>query len=240
MAGAGHRSDDILDVVDRVGDATVLGNGVVEVIDVSLVIDHHVLEQCVAPYCAVNVGFAVRIKVDGFCIAAAFKIENALVVPAMLVIADETALGVGGKGRLAGARETEENGDIPRFAHVGTAVHGGHVIQRQVIVHHREHAFLHLAAVPGAADHLHFLGHVEHGEHLGIHAVLAPVRVGRLGAVEDHEIGLAVVCQLFLGRTDEHVLHEMRLPGHLDDKAHFHAYPRIGAAEGIDDEQPFP
>ena len=44
--------------------------------------------------------------------AAALEVKNAVIVPAVLVVADEKTLGIGGKGGLAGAGKSEENGGI--------------------------------------------------------------------------------------------------------------------------------
>ncbi len=68
--------------------------------------------------------------------------------------------------------------------------------------------------------------------------MLLPVRVGAFGAVHHHEVRLEV-SQFFIARADEHVFHEVRLPGHLGDEAHFQARVGVGAAEGIHHEQAF-
>ena len=47
-----------------------------------------------------------------FSVAAALEVEDAVVVPAVLVIANEQTLRVGGQGGLAGAGQTEEDGQL--------------------------------------------------------------------------------------------------------------------------------
>ena len=49
----------------------------------------------------VDIGFGVLIQVDDLCVAAALEVEHAVVVPAVLVIADQQTLGIGGQGGLA-------------------------------------------------------------------------------------------------------------------------------------------
>src|SRR5690606_39422119 len=90
-------------------------------------------------------------EVDGLGVAAALEVENAVVIPAVLVVTDQLALGVGGEGGLAGAGEAEEDRHVTVLADIGGAVHGGDALEGQQVVHHREYALFHLAAVPGAA-----------------------------------------------------------------------------------------
>ena len=73
----------------------------------------------------------------------------------MFVGTDEETLGIGRKGGLAGAAETEEDGCVLAFhIGVGRAVHRGNAFERKVVVHHRKHTFLHLATIPGVEDYL--------------------------------------------------------------------------------------
>ena len=111
-------------------------------------------------------------------------------------------------------------------------MHGSHAAQRQEVVHHGEDTFLHLAAVPGAADEGHALGEVEGHEDLAVQAHLLPVRVGGLAGIQHHEVGLEVG-QFLLRGADEHVLHEMGLPSHLRHEADLHAGVLVGAAVAV-------
>ena len=155
----------------------------------------------------------------------------------MLVIADEQTLRVGGQGGLAGAGQAEEDGGVLAVqVGVGGAVHGGNALQRQEVVHHGEHALLHLAAVPGVQDDLLTAGDVEDNGGLGVEAQFLVVLHLGLGSVVDHEVRLEVL-QLLGGGLDEHVVHEVCLPGHFHDEADGHAGVLVGAAEGIHHEQ---
>ena len=104
---------------------------------------------------------------------------------------------------------------------------------RQQVVHVGEHTLLHLTAVPGVDDHLHLLREVEDYGRLGVQTQLLVVLHLGLRSVEHHEIGLAVVLQLGVRRTDEHVLHEVCLPGHLHDETDLQTRILVGAAERI-------
>ncbi len=145
----------LFDMVDGIADAGVFGDGFVFEVDFAVVVDGDVLEECIATDGVVDVGFAVFVEVDDLGVAAAFEVEDAVVVPSVFVVADEETLGIGREGGLAGAAETEEDGRVLAFhIGVGRAVHRGDTFERKVVVHHREHTFLHLATVPGVEDYL--------------------------------------------------------------------------------------
>ena len=74
----------------------------------------------------------------------------------MLVVADQLALGVGAEGRLARARESEEDSGLRLILiRISRAVHRGNATKRVEVVHIGEHTLLHLTAVPGVEDELY-------------------------------------------------------------------------------------
>ena len=78
--------------------------------------------------------FAAVVVVRDACalgVAAAFKVENSISAPAVFVVANQQARGIRRKRGLAGSGKTEEKGGVARFADVGRAVHGKHVLLRQ-------------------------------------------------------------------------------------------------------------
>ena len=80
VAGLRYRLNDVLDVVDRVGYAGVLGNALVGEVDL-----------------AVDVGLVLLGEVDYLGVAAALEVEDTVIVPAVLVITDQAALGICGE-----------------------------------------------------------------------------------------------------------------------------------------------
>ncbi|CAN4027195.1 putative HTH-type transcriptional regulator ydfH, partial [Dysosmobacter welbionis] len=223
VGSGGHGSHDLLDVVDGIGNAGVLSDGVVGEVAVAVLVHSHVLQQGVALDGVVDVGLGVLVQVDDLGVAAALKVEYAVVIPAVLIVADEQAFGVGGQGGLAGAGQAEEQGGVLAVhISIGGAVHGGHTLQGQVVVHHGEHALLHLAAVPGVQDDLLPGGEVEDGGGLGIQAQLLIVLHLGLGGVVGDEVRLEVL-QFLSSGLDEHILDEVGLPCHLHDEADGHA-----------------
>ena len=97
---------------DGVGNTGVLGNGLVGKVDLAVCADCHVFEKSVALYCIIDIGLGLLVEIYDLCVAAALKVKYSVIVPAVLVVADEKALGIGGKRGLAGAGQTEENGGV--------------------------------------------------------------------------------------------------------------------------------
>ena len=151
----------------------------------------------------------------------------------MLVVTDQLTLRVGRQRGLAGSRQTEEDGRFTLLVRVGRAVHRSHALQRKQVVHVGEHTLLHLTAVPGVDDHLHLLREVEDDGRLRVQTQLLVVLYLGFRSVQNHEIGLAVLLQLLVRRTDEHVLHEVSLPGNLHDETDLQTRVLVGAAERI-------
>ena len=220
---------------DRVRYAGILRNRLVGEVDLALLVYRHVLQQRVAADGVPDVGLVLLREVDNLGVAAALEVEYAVVVPAVLVVADQLALRVGRKRGLAGSRQTEEDSRLAFGVGVGRAVHRSHALERKQVVHVGEHALLHLAAVPRVDDDLHLLGEVEDDGRLRVQTEFLVVLDLGLRCVEHDEIGLAVILQFGVGRTDEHVLNEVRLPSHLHDEADLQTRVLVGAAESIDD-----
>ena len=122
-------------MVDGVRNAGVLGHALVGEVDFAVFVDGDVLEESVASDCVVDVGLRVFVEVDDLGIATAFVVEDAVVIPAVFVVADEETLGVGREGGLTGAREAEEDGGVLTFlVGVGRAVHRSDAAEGVVVV----------------------------------------------------------------------------------------------------------
>eukprot|EP00968_Pinguiococcus_pyrenoidosus_P005034 scaffold327_cov257-Pinguiococcus_pyrenoidosus.AAC.11 len=235
VATHGHRVV-VLDVVQRVRHAAVLGLAGVEVVrGVVGSLEGDILQQRIALDGPVDLRLVLLGEVDGLGVAAALEVEDAVLVPAVLVVADEVAVRVGAERGLSGATEAEEEGGVAVLALVGRAVHGHDALEREPVVHHGEDALLHLAAVVGPADDRDLLLEVEGHEHVAVQAVLLPVLVADAARVDDGVVG-GEVGDLVVGlRADEHVANEVVLPGHLGDEADVLARGRVGAAEAVED-----
>ena len=230
-------TDNVVNMINGIADAGILGDGLVAEVDLAVGVHGNVLQQSIPADGVVDVRLGFLVQVDDLGIAAALEVKDTVIVPAVLIIADKQALGVGGQGGLAGAGQAEEDGGILAVhVGVGRAVHGGNALEGQVVVHHGEHTLLHLAAVPGIDDNLLPGGNVEGHTGLGIEAQLLIVFYLGLGGVVHHKVRLKAL-QLLLGGLDEHILNKVCLPGHLHDEAHGHTSVLVGAAEGVHHEQ---
>ena len=106
------RTLDVLDVIDRIAYAGVLGNALVGEVDLAVGVNSDVLQECVAGDGAVDVGLSLLVEVDHLSVAATLIVEHAFVVPSMLVVADELTLRVGRQCGLTRTRETEEDSGV--------------------------------------------------------------------------------------------------------------------------------
>ena len=230
---------DVLNVIDGVRYTRVLRNGLVRKVDASGGIYGNILKQRIAANCLVDVRLRIRVEVDDLRIAAALVVEHALIVPAVLVVSDEEPRIVGRERGLARTGEAEEQRCVlPLLIRIGRAVHGGNPLQREIVVHHREHALFHLAAVPRVDDDLLAAREVEHDRRLGMESEFGKVRDACLCSIVNDEVGLEVL-KFLCGRTNEHIRDKMRLPGHFHNEADGHARVFVRAAERIHNKEAF-
>ena len=108
----------VVDVIQRIGAAGVLGQRVVVEVEAARErIEHHVFQDgAEAPRAGVNLRLGFGRQADHLGVAAVLEIENAVIAPAVLVVADQLARRVGGERSLAGAGEAEEQRHVARRA----------------------------------------------------------------------------------------------------------------------------
>lgn len=99
-------------MVDRVGDAGVLGLRTVIKIDGAVSPYHDVFQQRIAADRVIDIRLVGFRQLNGLRVAAAFEVKYAVIIPSVLVIANQAAFRVGGEGGFTGAGEAEEHGDI--------------------------------------------------------------------------------------------------------------------------------
>ena len=155
-------------------------------------------------------------EVDSFGITAALNVEDTVVRPAVLIVTNEAALGIGRESGLAGSRETKEQRDIAVRTNVGRRVKRKDTSLGHIVVHDGEDALLHLSGVFGTEDdHLAVL---EADSNRGLASNAFSKRVGReLASINDGEIWLTKALYLFFGRTNKHVVHEKSMVGTSTD-----------------------
>ncbi len=170
-------------------------------------------------------------------VAAALKIEDTVGAPAVLVVANQAARGIGGERRLAGARESEEERGHAVAAHIGRAVHGKNVALRQQKIHDAEDRFLHLAGVLCAADQHDLAGEVNDDEDFRVGAVALGIGQ-KAGRAHDGELRL-VCLQLLRCGTYEKLPDKKIMPGIFVDELDGQLVTGIGAAEQVLHEELF-
>src|SRR5579863_2257137 len=104
----------VFDIRERVGCASILGHAVVIQIETAgNRIEADVFQDgAEAAGATVDLGFGFRRKPNYLRIAAIFKVENTVITPAVLVIADEPAVRIGGERCLPCSRKPEEDSDV--------------------------------------------------------------------------------------------------------------------------------
>src|SRR5262249_5330047 len=155
---------------------------------------------------AEDLRLVVCIQADDLGVAAALEVEDAVVAPAVLVVADEGALRVGGEGRLPRAREAEEAGVATVLVDVRVAMDREDAAQGEEVVEDGEDRLLDLARVLRAADEHDAAREVEDDERLRARPV-APGIGGEAGRMDDVEVG-AMSRELVAVRTEEEVSRE--------------------------------
>ena len=232
---ADRRDDLIGNEVDGIGNARVLGERAVGVVGRAFVgIDDDVLDERAEAYRAVDLGLVLFAEVYALSIAAALDIEYAVVRPAVLVVADEPALGVGGERRFARAGKTEEQRGIAAAVerHIGGAVHAQHAFLRQQVVHEREYGLFHLARVLRADDEYYLALERKQYRRFAVGAALLGIELEP--GHGDKRIILFERFELFFRRTDKHVVHEQVFGRVLVDDAYRNAVFGVCARKSVE------
>ncbi len=116
-------------VLQRIGDARVLGQGAVrKVLKASLSVHADVFQNGPEPDGGVYLGFFFFGKVYCLGVTAALEVKDSRVRPAMLVVPDQGPFRVGGERSFTGSGEAEEERYALVLADVGRTVHRHHVV----------------------------------------------------------------------------------------------------------------
>ena len=174
-------------------------------------------------------------EVDALGVAAAFEVKSAVVGPAVLVVADQHALGVCGQGGLAGAGKAEEQGGVAVSADVGGAVHREDVDFGQDIIHDREDALLDFARILRTGNQHDFLFIVDQDRRFAV-SVVDFGDAFEARCRNDGEIGREVL-ELIGCRTDQKLVDEQVLRSKFVDDTETLGVFWIGTRETVEDEQ---
>ena len=144
------------DVLDGVSAASVLGQGLVIVVDeTGVLIKDNVLKNGSEANSVEDLGLLLSREINALGVAASLNVEDSSVGPDVLIITDQGAGGVSRQGGLASSRETEEQGGVAVGSLVGRGVKGKNTSLGHEVVHDGEDTLLHLSSVLGSEnDHL--------------------------------------------------------------------------------------
>ncbi len=151
-------------------------------------IEHHVLED--RPEAArrrPDLRLGRGGKSDDLRVAAVLEVEDPLVAPPRLVVADQAPVRVRRERRLPGPGKAEEERGGPVLPDVRRAVHRHDPLEREEVVQDREDRLLDLPRVAGVPDEADPAGEVEDDE--GLRGCLVDGREGlEAGDAEDREL----------------------------------------------------
>ena len=82
-------------MINRIGNPGILRFRSIIKIHFSIRGNNHILQQGIPFNGIENIRFTLLAQVDGLCIASPFKIEDAIIVPSMLIIPDQGTFGIG-------------------------------------------------------------------------------------------------------------------------------------------------
>ena len=127
----------IVDELDRIGAASVFRKSCVVVVNNSSDrVEDGIFQNRAELDGVEDVGFFLSRQTDALGVASPLDVEDTSIAPAVLVIADECSLGIGGKSRLASSRKTEEDGDIAILALICGRVESQDVVLDWHLVEH--------------------------------------------------------------------------------------------------------
>lgn len=182
----------------------------------------------------VDLGFFFGGQTDALGIAATLDIEDTLVSPDVLVVANQVPVTCGAECRLPSTGKAEEECDIAILTDIATGVQGKVTFLGHEIVHDGEDTLLHFTGVLGAEDdHLALLEVEGDG---GRANDPGNMLVGvEFAGVEDIVVGSfgEVFFQFLPGRFHQHVVHEKGVVGPCADHPDFNPLLRIPTSVSV-------
>ena len=234
-----NRTYNIFNMINRIRYTCILCYTLICKINFSVCIYCYVLKKGISADCIVDIRLRLGIQVDNFCITSTFKVEDAVVIPAVLVITNQETFRVCRQCCFTSTGKTKEDCCVLSI-HICVcgAVHGSNSVQWKVVVHHGEHTFLHLTAVPCINDNLLTACNVECYTSLGIQSKFFVVFYFCFRSVVYNK-GRLKSFKFCLSRLDEHVLNEMCLPCYFNDETNSHTGICICSTESIYNKKSF-
>ena len=92
MTSLRDRTNNIVNVIDWIGNAGVKGQAGIAEIDFAISIHHHIFQQRIAADCPIDFWLAGLAQITCLGVTTTFKIENAIIIPAMFIITNQAAV----------------------------------------------------------------------------------------------------------------------------------------------------
>lgn len=100
-----------------------------------------------------DIGLLLGRQTNALGVATTLDVKDTAVRPAVLVITNQSTVGVGRQGGLSGTGQAEEQSDVAALALVGGRVQGQDVVlDRHFVEKNGENTLLHLTSVLGTQD----------------------------------------------------------------------------------------
>ena len=116
-------------MLDGIGHARVVRDRDIIIVRLAILIEYHVFTDGAKADGVEDLGLVERVQALTLGVAAALDVKDAHIGPAVLVIADQQARGIGRKRGLAGAGQAKEHRGLMRDGiHAGRAMHGQYVV----------------------------------------------------------------------------------------------------------------
>ena len=114
----------VVDVVDWIAYAGILGATAVKIINGSIFFENHIFQKGAWFDCFVNIGLIVGSQINHFGITASFKIKNGVVCcPPVFIVSNQFAMRIRRQRCFSGSRQAKKDGRITCFANTCRTVH---------------------------------------------------------------------------------------------------------------------
>jgi hypothetical protein len=241
----------VRNVLDGIGTTGVLSQGWIIVIDyTSLGVEDDVLEDGTKLDGVEDIGLFLSWETNALGVAlklsviftpecvrktySTLDIENAVITPAVLVVANQSTVRISWQRGFASSWKTKENSDIAILAFIGRGVESQNIVlDWHLIEENGKNTLLHLASVLGTEDNHFFIGEID-GDR-GSRGHTFGISVGRERAGIINGVVWVEVLKIFPFRADKHVAHEKSVVGTSADNSDLDPVFLVPSCKTVDD-----
>ena len=219
----------IINIMQGISCAGIFRQHDIIIIGHAVFIQNDIFQHRILANSAENLRLGIFAQMHTFCIAAAFNIKDAVLAPAMLVIAHQSTRAIGRQRGFARAAQAKEQRRIALGTHIGRAVHGKNIMAGQQIIHNGEDALLHFAGIFTAANEHHLFRQIQNNKHFRMHAI--QLCIGIHAGHAQHSKAFRIQRHLFI--ANKQIAYKKLMPSQLVDKMHRQTIARVGTCVNI-------